>query len=418
MEKRTIGQFIAVLRKASGMSQRQLAERLNVSDKTVSRWERDESTPDLTLIPVLAEIFNVTADELLRGDRNPMHAAAPTVYAEEKRGKQEARLLSETKTRHQIRSLIALGVAGIGLITAAIANLGFNKALVGFLLSLAFSAAAVICELIFAIRAFSAVGESEKAGDAINQSRLHLYRHTKQTMVAIGSIFGFCVPLTFAGSAGVGLTAGSWLGSGLLTGIGMVAALLALGLAADAIVQRKALFLLNEKQTKVFESDLSLGKWCAGVTAAAMGVTLLVNLAMAGASPQAWATGIRFDDFASFGAYMEQEIPESDEIGMEALVSYDEYGNIVDESEWRRHTMMDREGQELFSFIWNNRQASTYSYSLDSQTNEPRIYVYTNKALRLADEKIAATLRMIYAAYVIEMLAGIGAFLLLKKRKV
>ena len=57
MEKKTIGQFIAALRKASGMTQKQLSERLNVSDKAVSRWERDECAPDLSLIPVIAEIF-------------------------------------------------------------------------------------------------------------------------------------------------------------------------------------------------------------------------------------------------------------------------------------------------------------------------------------------------------------------------
>ncbi|MBR6634168.1 MAG: helix-turn-helix transcriptional regulator, partial [Clostridia bacterium] len=61
MERRTIGGFIAVLRKANGMTQRELAEQLNVSDKAVSRWERDECAPDLTLIPVLAEIFGVTS---------------------------------------------------------------------------------------------------------------------------------------------------------------------------------------------------------------------------------------------------------------------------------------------------------------------------------------------------------------------
>ena len=69
MEKRTIGQFIAALRKASGMTQKELAEKLNVSDKAVSRWERDESAPDLSLIPVIAEIFGVTSDEILRGER-------------------------------------------------------------------------------------------------------------------------------------------------------------------------------------------------------------------------------------------------------------------------------------------------------------------------------------------------------------
>ena len=54
MEKKTIGGFIAALRKANGMTQKDLAERLNVSDKTVSRWERDEGSPDLSVIPVIA----------------------------------------------------------------------------------------------------------------------------------------------------------------------------------------------------------------------------------------------------------------------------------------------------------------------------------------------------------------------------
>lgn len=65
MEKKTFGCFIAALRKANGMTQKDLAEKLNVSDKTVSRWERDDGAPDLAVIPVIAEIFDVTCDELL-----------------------------------------------------------------------------------------------------------------------------------------------------------------------------------------------------------------------------------------------------------------------------------------------------------------------------------------------------------------
>lgn len=67
MERKTIGGLIAALRKASGMTQKDLAEKLNVSDKSVSRWERDDGAPDLSLIPVIAEVFGVTCDELLRG---------------------------------------------------------------------------------------------------------------------------------------------------------------------------------------------------------------------------------------------------------------------------------------------------------------------------------------------------------------
>lgn len=51
MEKKTIGRFISTLRKANGMTQKELGEKLFVSDKTVSRWECDECAPDLSLIP-------------------------------------------------------------------------------------------------------------------------------------------------------------------------------------------------------------------------------------------------------------------------------------------------------------------------------------------------------------------------------
>ena len=60
MEKKTIGSLIAALRKANGMTQKELAEKLNVSDKTISRWERDDGAPDLSAIPVIAEIFGIT----------------------------------------------------------------------------------------------------------------------------------------------------------------------------------------------------------------------------------------------------------------------------------------------------------------------------------------------------------------------
>lgn len=91
MSSNSIGSFLAALRKASGMTQKQLAEKLNVSDKAISRWERDECAPDLALIPVLAEIYGVTSDEILRGKRADPDAA-PTPQAEEK--KQETAAIS------------------------------------------------------------------------------------------------------------------------------------------------------------------------------------------------------------------------------------------------------------------------------------------------------------------------------------
>ncbi len=69
MEKKTIGKFISALRRAKGLTQRELGDMLYVSDKTVSRWENDECAPDLYLVPTIADIFGISADELLRGER-------------------------------------------------------------------------------------------------------------------------------------------------------------------------------------------------------------------------------------------------------------------------------------------------------------------------------------------------------------
>ena len=67
-EKKSIGKFLSALRQAKGLTQKELGDMLYVSNKTVSRWERDECLPDLYLIPAIAEIFEITSDELLRGE--------------------------------------------------------------------------------------------------------------------------------------------------------------------------------------------------------------------------------------------------------------------------------------------------------------------------------------------------------------
>ncbi len=64
-QKETLGKRIAALRKAKGLTQEQLAEKVGVSAQAVSKWENDVSCPDITLLPLLADLFDVSVDELL-----------------------------------------------------------------------------------------------------------------------------------------------------------------------------------------------------------------------------------------------------------------------------------------------------------------------------------------------------------------
>ena len=69
MEYNKIGQFIANQRKAKKLTQAKLAEQLFVSEKTVSKWENGKGIPDTNSLPKLCEIFGVSLNELLSGEK-------------------------------------------------------------------------------------------------------------------------------------------------------------------------------------------------------------------------------------------------------------------------------------------------------------------------------------------------------------
>ena len=82
--KAQLGANIVTYRKRSGLTQAKLAERLNYSDKAVSKWERGESMPDVLTLVQLAELFEITTDELLRDPNEiPEHTEGPIEHAME-----------------------------------------------------------------------------------------------------------------------------------------------------------------------------------------------------------------------------------------------------------------------------------------------------------------------------------------------
>ena len=172
MDKKTIGQFIAILRKANGMTQKQLAEKLNVTDKTVSRWERDESAPDLMLIPVIADIFQITSDELLRGERKKVENVAVSPIEKEKTERSIEYILDREDMKLTYQSIIAIGVTTLGLI------------------------AAIVCETIFCFKARLAIsGENYFYKSKLSSYKWKIISKLEISLTIIITFFVCTIPL-------------------------------------------------------------------------------------------------------------------------------------------------------------------------------------------------------------------------------
>lgn len=112
MDATKTGVYLAMLRKARGMTQQEVADRLGVSNKTVSKWESGGGFPDITVLPALAELYGVTADDILAGetltDRRRMS---------EDTSAQRRRLLARLRVRFDVCFAISLALAGMALLS-------------------------------------------------------------------------------------------------------------------------------------------------------------------------------------------------------------------------------------------------------------------------------------------------------------
>ena len=117
-----MGSFIAALRHSKGMTQRELAQLLHVSDKPVSRWETGEGAPDLALIPAIAEMDGV-CDELLRGERKSgADAAESTPLGRETRRRPAQRVHVEAEREHNHKCAITLSGLFLGRLAGSLSG--------------------------------------------------------------------------------------------------------------------------------------------------------------------------------------------------------------------------------------------------------------------------------------------------------
>ena len=81
-----VGEQIAVLRKSKGLTQSELGERIGVSFQAVSKWERGEALPDITLLPDLAKILETTIDLILLGSEKVIEYKGKFTVTDVKKG--------------------------------------------------------------------------------------------------------------------------------------------------------------------------------------------------------------------------------------------------------------------------------------------------------------------------------------------
>lgn len=201
MEKKTIGSFISALRKSNGLTQKDLADKLGVSDKAVSRWERDDYAPDISLIPVIAEIFGVTSDEVLRGERILVDSnREESGKTNAKTMKQIERLLKSSMDRFNALSIISVGISLLGLLVAMAFNFAFLKMLLAFFVGCTFYLVAIISESVFFSLNFSKSSDDEFEGEMQNQIKMQLIRRFGQAISINMMILAFSLPMLLKSS--------------------------------------------------------------------------------------------------------------------------------------------------------------------------------------------------------------------------
>lgn len=112
MDQIAIGKFIAEERKRKGYTQKQLSEKLEISDKTVSKWERGNGFPEVSLLLPLCKELDITVNELLSGER---------VSLEDYQRKAEENMVNLVKEAQESRKKIILSaVVALLVVVAAV----------------------------------------------------------------------------------------------------------------------------------------------------------------------------------------------------------------------------------------------------------------------------------------------------------
>ena len=123
MAYKTMGEIISTLRRERGMTQRELAEKLDITDKAVSKWERDLAYPDTGTIPKLAEELGISVEELMNAKAVPVSGHKGADFFVD--------IVLRSVPLAMGIAVVVTAVLGVGKAEAGIAMLGIGLTCVG-----------------------------------------------------------------------------------------------------------------------------------------------------------------------------------------------------------------------------------------------------------------------------------------------
>lgn len=413
MEAKTMGSFLAALRKAAGMTQRELAEQLHVSDKAVSRWERDECAPDLALIPVIAEIFSVTCDELLRGGRDRGDQTGDPAKAD----KQRQWILRKTRSKFISHTLLALLGPALGAVAAAGAVLGFLRAVLGFWLGAAGCLVGAVVQLVLWNGAVLSLSD-DRAGDVAGPCRYELLRRTEGALLICAGVLAALLPLNGYTSRNMlylfqGQLPTPYWPQAAAAGGGTVLLGLLLCRALNPILARRAPVSLPLETAKETVRRVRAQSRVAWTLAAALSATALVH----GAVTLVWPTaalvhGAVYDTVDDFRAVMSTNLPapEEDFTNQELMAltqQRSENQSIQFQSEEGRGQIRNRDQETVISYSRLNQSVVFLRYTPQDGDQFPAVEVVTYADARSALDRSALRQTCFLALYVLEAAAAL-----------
>lgn len=397
--KMTLGAFIAHLRKEKGLTQKQLSEILNVSDKTVSHWEREESSPDISLLPLLADTFSITVDELLRGEKAATKADSSIDY-------NNNATAAETKAEDAFhifknKNIIALSTSGVAFLCGICTFVFLSIWIIAFDL-LVFGVSAIYSFAIYYNYIYKNKDIANIKQKALQVSIISFYCNFSFTFIAITSLFinviGGFIFLSF-----------------------IIAPLLCLG--TELLLRKKGILPKDPKWPESRRNKLKLKLICTALACLLLWGALFANEEYHPYNTiYKHAQYVEFTDRKAFNEYIETPVaPPKEKYEDKYQIPYDiEFYRETENGTERCNTFYRNEEDLEYMLFFNYGNKEVLKIRTTDGNGFP-VKCYTHSALIEAEKKaepeIKAVKICLFALYPISIAVAFCVYFAIKKKK-